>query len=368
MLVFSEKITVSQILKFQQQLIEAFLNSTDMSEENKESPIVPVSMDSWVEWFRSVAPHIHSIRGKTIVIDLAGETILQEHFSSLIADISMISAIGARIVLVYGVRPQVEELMSLKAIESQYVNGIRVTTADALVCVKEAAGEARLDIEAAFSQGLPNTPMAHSQCRVVSGNFVIARPLGIIDGVDFKFTGVVRKVDSEAIHRELDGGRIDRAVFDDPNEPGNKVPGRLVNVVFPGIREQLLKLRADGYYLALASCKPEYQCVPICEHFHLTELLDGIYGASRDNSRLDKDQVIRYCFDKIGFDAAAGDKAVMIGDRYTDIDGAHACNLDAIGCRWGYAPAGEMEEHGAYEIIEKPEQIEEAVNRYFQTH
>jgi len=40
-----------------------------MSEENKESPIVPVSMDSWVEWFRSVAPHIHSIRGKTIVID-----------------------------------------------------------------------------------------------------------------------------------------------------------------------------------------------------------------------------------------------------------------------------------------------------------
>lgn len=95
MLVFSEKITVSQILKFQQQLIEAFLNSTDMSEENKESPIVPVSMDSWVEWFRSVAPHIHSIRGKTIVIDLAGETILQEHFSSLIADISMISAIGA---------------------------------------------------------------------------------------------------------------------------------------------------------------------------------------------------------------------------------------------------------------------------------
>lgn len=119
----------------------------------------------------------------------------------------MISAIGARIVLVYGVRPQVEELMSLKAIESQYVNGIRVTTADALVCVKEAAGEARLDIEAAFSQGLPNTPMAHSQCRVVSGNFVIARPLGIIDGVDFKFTGVVRKLTAKRfIENSTEGG------------------------------------------------------------------------------------------------------------------------------------------------------------------
>lgn len=180
-----------------------------MSEEqDNNSRIFEVETDSWVEWFRSVAPHIHAIRGKTVVLDLAGEAIALEHFNSLIADISMISAMGARIVLVYGVRPQVEELMTLKAIQSQYVNGVRVTDAAALVCVKEAAGEVRLDIEAAFSQGLPNTPMAHSRCRVVSGNFVVARPRGIIDGVDFKFTGVVRKVDSEAIRTELDGGRI----------------------------------------------------------------------------------------------------------------------------------------------------------------
>ena len=161
----------------------------------------------------------------------------------------------------------------------------------------------------------------------------------------------------------------DRAVFDDPNEPGNKVPGRLVNVVFPGYprtaAQAACRRLLSGRWPAASPSTNAFRSV---EHFHLTELLDGIYGASRDNSRLDKDQVIRYCFDKIGFDAAAGDKAVMIGDRYTDIDGAHACNLDAIGCRWGYAPAGEMEEHGAYEIIEKPEQIEEAVNRYFQTH
>ncbi|WP_291526551.1 HAD family hydrolase [Bifidobacterium sp. UBA744] len=160
----------------------------------------------------------------------------------------------------------------------------------------------------------------------------------------------------------------DKAVFDDPNEPGAKVPGRLVNVVFPGIPEQLERLRADGYYLALASCKPEYQCVPICEHFHLTGLLDGIYGASTDNSRLDKDQVIRYCFDNIGFDPDAGDKAIMIGDRYTDIDGARACGLDCIGCRWGYAPEGEMESHGAYRIIEQVSDIVPAVNAYFAEH
>ncbi|WP_169274877.1 HAD hydrolase-like protein [Bifidobacterium moraviense] len=157
----------------------------------------------------------------------------------------------------------------------------------------------------------------------------------------------------------------DKAVFDDPNNPGEKVPGRFVNVVFPGIPEQLTKLRADGYFLALASCKPEYQCHPICERFHLTPLLDGIYGASTDSSRLDKDQVIRYCFESIGFDSAAGDRALMIGDRYTDIDGARACGVDTIGCRWGYAPAGEMEEHGAYRIIERVDEIEPAVNAYF---
>jgi amino-acid N-acetyltransferase len=64
----------------------------------------------------------------------------------------------------------------------------------------------RFEIEAAFSQGLPNTPMANAAVRVVSGNFLTARPVGIIDGVDFKHSGVVRKVDAIAIARALDTG------------------------------------------------------------------------------------------------------------------------------------------------------------------
>jgi amino-acid N-acetyltransferase len=77
-----------------------------------------------------------------------------------------------------------------------------------LECAKEASGEIRLDIEAAFSQGLPSTPMAHSKVRVVSGNFVTARPLGVIDGVDHLLTGVVRKVDADAIKFTLANGAI----------------------------------------------------------------------------------------------------------------------------------------------------------------
>ena len=165
-----------------------------------------------------------------------------------------------------------------------------------------------------------------------------------------------------AIYREY---YTNKAVFDDPNEPGNKVPGRLYNTVYPGIPEQLRRLRAQGYVLAIATCKPEYQAKPICQHFGLDDLVDDIYGASEDNSRLDKDQVIRYGFEKMGFDTARGDRALMVGDRWTDVEGAKACGLACLGCGWGYAEPGELAEHGAYRIIDAVDQLCDAVDDFF---
>jgi amino-acid N-acetyltransferase len=112
------------------------------------------------------------------------------------------------VVLVHGSRPQVQEQLALRNVETRFHNALRITDAAALECAKEAAGELRLDIEAAFSQGLPNTPMANSSIRVISGNFVIARPVGIIDGVDHGMTGVTRKIAHETIHPILDAGGI----------------------------------------------------------------------------------------------------------------------------------------------------------------
>ena len=106
------------------------------------------------------------------------------------------------------------------------------------------------------------------------------------------------------------------------------------------------------YYLAVATCKPEYQAKPVCDHFHITELVDGIYGASTDNSRVDKASVIRYAFDNIGFNRELDDRALMVGDRWTDVDGAKACALDCLGCGWGYAEPNELVEHGAYRVID----------------
>jgi amino-acid N-acetyltransferase len=78
----------------------------------------------------------------------------------------------------------------------------------ALDCAQEAAGQLRYEIEAAFSQGLPNTPMADSTVRVISGNFITARPVGIVDGVDFQHSGLVRKVDIAGITQTLNMGAM----------------------------------------------------------------------------------------------------------------------------------------------------------------
>jgi amino-acid N-acetyltransferase len=91
---------------------------------------------------------------------------------------------------------------------AKYSHGIRITDSVALDCAQEAAGQLRYEIEAAFSQGLPNTPMAGSTVRVISGNFVTARPVGIVDGVDFQHSGLVRKVDVAGIQRALDMGAL----------------------------------------------------------------------------------------------------------------------------------------------------------------
>ncbi|HEY8606734.1 MAG TPA: amino-acid N-acetyltransferase [Noviherbaspirillum sp.] len=162
----------------------------------------------FVQWLRSVAPYIHAFRGKTFVVAFPGELVMAGALPVLAQDLSLLHALGIKVVIVHGSRPQVEEQMALRNLEGKYHNGLRITDAAAMECAKEAAGELRLDIEAAFSQGLPNTPMAHAAIRIISGNFVTARPLGVIEGIDLEFTGVTRKVAYETIQPILSAGGL----------------------------------------------------------------------------------------------------------------------------------------------------------------
>ena len=136
-------------------------------------------MSEHVEWFRNSAPYIHAHRGKTVVVLFGGEAVENEGFHNLTNDIALLGSLGVRLVLVHGARPQIERQLKMLDINTEFVNGLRITTPGAMPGVEQAAGQVRMIIESRLSMGLPNTPMADAFVRVVSGNFVTAQPYGI---------------------------------------------------------------------------------------------------------------------------------------------------------------------------------------------
>jgi amino-acid N-acetyltransferase len=166
------------------------------------------SHDPFVDWVRQATPYIHAHRGRTFVVAFGGEAVADPRFPDLVHDIALLHGLGIRLVLVHGARPQIEARLAGRGAQLRYVNGLRITDRTALACVKEAAGVVRVEIEALLSLGLANSPMAGVRIPVVSGNFVTARPLGVIDGVDYAHTGAVRRVDRQTLRSVLDQGAV----------------------------------------------------------------------------------------------------------------------------------------------------------------
>jgi len=162
----------------------------------------------FVSWFRSVAPYFHAFRGRTFVIAFGGEVVAEGKFVALAHDLNLLHSAGIRLVLVHGSRPQIEAQLEQRKARSRYHDGLRITDSVALECVKEAVGLLRVEIDALLSQGLPNSPMAGAAINTVSGNFITAQPYGVRNGVDYQYTGAVRKVDAQAIRGCLDAGNI----------------------------------------------------------------------------------------------------------------------------------------------------------------
>ena len=159
--------------------------------------------ETFVQWFRSAAPYIHTFRERVFVIAFGGEVVSEGEFVELAHDLNLLNSLEVRLVLVHGARPQIEEELKERGADIRYVDGLRVTDDAALSCVKEAAGSVRVEIEALLSMGLANSPMAGADIRVASGNFVTAKPMGVRNGVDLLHTGEVRKIDAVAIRRRL---------------------------------------------------------------------------------------------------------------------------------------------------------------------
>ncbi|CDZ85661.1 amino-acid acetyltransferase [Citrobacter koseri] len=194
-----------------------------------------------VQGFRHSVPYINTHRGKTFVIMLGGEAIEHENFSSIVNDIGLLHSLGIRLVVVYGARPQIDANLAAHHHEPLYHKNTRVTDAKTLELVKQAAGTLQLDITARLSMSLNNTPLQGAHINVVSGNFIIAQPLGVDDGVDYCHSGRIRRIDEEAIHRQLDSGAI---VLMGP--VAVSVTGESFNLTSEEIATQLaIKLKAE---------------------------------------------------------------------------------------------------------------------------
>lgn len=161
-----------------------------------------------IDWFRTASPYINAHRGKTLVLALPGQWLNSELLHTLTSDLTLLSHLGLRLVVCFGLRTQVEEALARDRLHSEIVSGRRVTDEHALSAIIEAAGITRHALESQLSMGLPNTPMAGARLSVSSGNYVTAQPFGIHDGVDFQHTGSVREVHTDAINTLLDAGHL----------------------------------------------------------------------------------------------------------------------------------------------------------------
>ena len=142
---------------------------------------------------------------------LPGEALAHENFSNIAHDINLLNSLGVKLVLVHGARPQIDAALKAAGLRDEKhddVQGdlhhkLRVTDAASLEQIKQVVAKLRYDLEAVFSMSMANSPMQGASINLVSGNFVIAKPYGVHEGIDYCHTGEVRKVDSEAIKKQL---------------------------------------------------------------------------------------------------------------------------------------------------------------------
>ncbi len=165
-------------------------------------------MHDYVNWLRHASPYINSHRERTFVVMLPGEGVAHPNFGNIVHDLVLLHSLGVRLVLVHGSRPQIEARLSARGLTPHFHRDLRITDAQTLDCVIDAVGHLRVAIEARLSMDMAAWPMQGARLRVSSGNYVTARPIGVLDGVDYHHTGEVRRIDRKGIGRQLDERNI----------------------------------------------------------------------------------------------------------------------------------------------------------------
>ncbi len=139
------------------------------------------------------------------------------------------------------------------------------------------------------------------------------------------------------------------------------VTGLYENQAYNGIEELLRELKMQRKTVILATSKPELFARQILEHFHLDGYFDLICGASMDETRVRKTEVIAYAMDAAGIGPEEVRKAVMTGDREHDILGAKEHHMASVGVLYGYGSREELQKAGAGSIVETVEELRQVL-------
>ena len=137
------------------------------------------------------------------------------------------------------------------------------------------------------------------------------------------------------------------------------VTGIFENSVYDGVEEMLESLKSAGIKIAMATSKPEKFARIIADHFNFTKYFDVIGGACMDETRTDKQEVIRYVLDQC--EEKDHSRIIMVGDRSYDVIGGHAEGLKVIGVLYGYGDLKELSQAGADALALTPAEVTELV-------
>lgn len=165
-----------------------------------------MTTSNYARWFRGSTPYISAHRGKTFVVLLTSKALDHVNLTNIVHDLALLHVLGVKLILVHGARHQIDARIGNHA--ARFHNDTRITDAETMATIAEVNGAIRTQLEALFSTGLPNTPLHNVDMPVITGNFIIARPVGIIDGIDHGFTGHVRKVEKARIDTILSAGGL----------------------------------------------------------------------------------------------------------------------------------------------------------------
>lgn len=163
---------------------------------------------AYVNWFRSSVPYINAHRGKTFVVAFPGEAVDAPHFPQLLQDVVLLHSLGIRVVLVHGARPQIDQRLQLSKLPIQIEFHRRVTDPKTLPAILEAIGRTAIQVQSQLVQNMAAAHLSPANSVVSSGNYVVAKPYGVHNGVDYQHSGEVRKVRHEAIHQQLSDGHL----------------------------------------------------------------------------------------------------------------------------------------------------------------